>query len=73
MADKAIHTAIMKNDIQQLQNLIQNEDYVNIQGYRGNEPLHVAIRYYSNTEIIHFLLDQGADLNLKKDNLNTPL
>ena len=71
-----LHLAVIKGDIQQVQNLISKEKdeedknlFLNHQNNYGNTALHLAVQN-NNTEIVKSLIDKGADINLqdKKDN-----
>ncbi len=39
----------------------------------GNTPLHTAIQLNASAEVIHSLIDKGADINSRNNRINTPL
>jgi ankyrin repeat protein len=46
---------------------------LNSKNILGQRPLHVAVSINGNADLIHFLIEQGADPTLKDNNGKTPL
>ena len=62
-----------KLTLKELQEFIAKTCGINAH-YKGNEtPLHQAVRYSENAEIIKELIKEGADIHAKNKNGHTPL
>ncbi len=67
----AIHDAIENEDLNRVQAIVaQNPDQVDAKNPHNNTPLHLAA-LNGNKDIVEFLIDNGADINLG-DNENSP-
>ena len=63
--------AIKNNDIERIKNIVESEvPIVDIQCI--NEALIIALKIY-NWEIVKYLIEHGADVNIKNDNGKTAL
>ncbi len=58
-----IHLAAMRGDLEQVRSMIVlDPELVKAQDKYGNSPLHIAA-YKGRTEIVEFLLSEGAEVN----------
>lgn len=60
-------------DISDIKHYVQSSMSVNQNYFDGDSFLHFAIKSDCSSEIIQFLLDQGADVNAKTPLRDTPL
>lgn len=68
-----IHLAAMQGDIEMVKSILSENPKLLTQTDRyGNYPLHLAA-YKGHTEIVQFLILQGADVNVRNDFGGTPL
>jgi ankyrin repeat protein/predicted O-methyltransferase YrrM len=68
-----LHDAAKKDQVKKLQKLIsKNKTWLEIRDKYQRTPLHSAARYGA-FEAARFLLDQGADFNVKDETGNTPI
>lgn len=67
-----LHTAIMSNDLNSVEYILNN-DYLNVNFAPGNaSPLHIAIKY-NRIEMVKLLLKYNANVNLKLVGKGSPL
>jgi ankyrin repeat protein len=62
-----LHLAAKDNDMPLLQRLEEFDIDINQKNDEGNTPLHLAAMSAENTEILKYLIAQGADVALKTD------
>ena len=66
MKDSSIHIHAIKNNIKGLKNNIKKGFSINSLGEYASTPLHYACRE-GNLETVRFLIENGADVNLKNN------
>ena len=65
--------SIIKEDVKNAKALVsENPEIVRSITGHGNTPLHYAVEI-GNLEIVEYLLDSGAEVDIKNNHLNTPL
>ena len=67
-----LHVAILQNNRDIVELLLEKGADVNLQNNSGDTPLHFAIAG-ENVELCNLLLNAGADVNLQNENGKTPL
>ncbi|KAK7165007.1 hypothetical protein R3I94_003402 [Phoxinus phoxinus] len=67
-----LHLAVMRENIQDVKDLLTVDDSVNVTDYAGWTPLHEAV-YRNNYDLTEILLEAGALVNCRGDNGITPL
>ncbi|KAM5172035.1 uncharacterized protein ACMZJ9_004882 [Mantella aurantiaca] len=68
-----LHFAAFGGNLEVLEKLLTETPHaINLQSIKGSSLLHEAVRGKS-LQAVNFLLDKGADMNLKDKNDNTPL
>ncbi|KAJ8669987.1 hypothetical protein QAD02_001246 [Eretmocerus hayati] len=68
-----LHTSCIRGDIEDVRgSLSKTPNKLNSVTWQGNTPLHLAVER-GNKTIIEYLLDQGADLNIKNAYGKSPL
>ena len=71
--EKPIHKAAYKGDLKKVKEIIDRDpNQINVQQARGFTPLHLASGK-GHIEIVEFLLNHGADIELEIFNGETPL
>ncbi|MGR3310605.1 MAG: ankyrin repeat domain-containing protein [Candidatus Brocadiales bacterium] len=71
--EKPIHKAAYKGDLKKVEEIIdRNPNEINVQDAQGFTPLHLASGK-GHIEIVEFLLNHGADIELEIFNGDTPL
>ena len=71
--DKPIHKAAYKGDLKKVKEIIDRDpNQINVQDAQGFTPLHLASGK-GHIEIVEFLLNHGADIELEIFNGETPL
>ena len=67
-----VHTAAQTGNLDRIQQLLkENPKLVNLRNFQGWTPLAKAA-YNGNTNLIEFLLANGADLNIRNSDGETP-
>ena len=71
--EKPIHHAAYKGDLKKVKEIIDRDpNQINVQDAQGFTPLHLASAK-GHIEIVEFLLNHGADIELEIFNRDTPL
>lgn len=70
-----IHKAVAAGDMNKVRELIEADSaLLELKDNNGNTPLNLACRgFKSESAIINYLIDKGADFNTKNNNGSTPL
>ncbi len=69
-----IHYAVSKSRIPIIEFILQNSssDMINLTDSYGDTPLHIAIKH-GKTDSLVYLLDNGADTNIKNKSFIAPI
>jgi len=70
---KPIHFAVESKDLKIVELLVSSGVDINSLDDYGNTPLYYALKGKASGEIVRYFLDQGANLNLKNMDKETPL
>ncbi|MGL4944336.1 MAG: ankyrin repeat domain-containing protein [Thermoguttaceae bacterium] len=60
-----LHVAVVKESICDVQRLLDDGENVSVQDQNGRTPLHLAVEWNNNIDIIKLLIDKGAGDNAK--------
>ena len=61
------HLAVKKNNLQLLEQISSFNNFLNQKNEEGLTPIHLAAMKATDTEILKFLMEKGADITIKTD------